>query len=81
MLPYGMLLSTGPLVILVSTIVTLFFLFLEMIAHDLQDPFANKSSDIPMSSICRFIEIDLKQMLGDNNHPEPFEADSTGVLM
>ena len=81
MLPYGMLLSTGPFVMLVSTIVTLFFLFLEMIAHDLQDPFSNKSTDIPMSAICRTIEIELKQMIGNSHTPPVIVPDNEGVLM
>jgi len=81
MLPFGMLESTGIFVIPISAAVMFFFLFMELIAHYLQNPFRNKDSDTPMSAICRTIEINLLQMVGDQKVPEPIEVDRRGVLM
>lgn len=81
MLPYGMLLSTGPFVILICTLVFFFFHMLENIAYFLQDPFSNRGSDIPMSSLCKTIEINLKQLVGMDNVPEKPAPDKNGVMM
>ena len=81
MLPFGMLYSSGPFVILICLLVSFFFNMLESIAAFLQDPFMNRESDIPMSSICRTIEINLKELVGDSDIPEPISPDKNGVLM
>ena len=81
MLPFGMLKSTGPFVIPITATVMFFFRFLELIAHYLQNPFRNKESDTPMSSLCRTIEINILQMLGEDDVPEALKPDDKGVLM
>jgi len=81
MLPYGMLFSTGPFTILICILVSFFFFMLENIAYFLQDPFKNRESDIPMSALCRTIEINLKELVEDDNIPELLKPDSRGVLM
>jgi ion channel-forming bestrophin family protein len=43
-------------------------------------PFSNNVYDTPMSSICNTIEIDLKEMMGDDSIPEKVVA-IDGVLM
>jgi putative membrane protein len=53
-----------PLVIAISAS----FLLIEKMAIQLQDPFENKPTDTPMTTIARTIEKDLKQML--NEHPQ-----------
>lgn len=40
-----------------------------------EDPFENKITDIPMSSMCNTIERDLKEMLGESNLPQKLEAE------
>ncbi len=81
MLPFGMLYSTGPFVILICLLVSFFFNMLENIAYYLQDPFMNRDSDIPMSAICRTIEINLKELLNENEIPETIPPNKRGVLM
>jgi putative membrane protein len=53
-----------PLVIAISAS----FLLIEKMAIQLQDPFENKPTDTPMTTIARSIEKDLRQML--NEHPQ-----------
>ena len=81
MLPFGMLSSTGPFVILICLLVSLFFFMLEAIAFYLQDPFTNRPSDIPMTALCRTIEINLLEMIDAAQVPEPIQPDEKGVLM
>jgi putative membrane protein len=54
-----------------STLVGFIFLALDKIGRDLEDPFDNTMHDIPLTSITRTIEINLRQMLGETQLPEP----------
>jgi putative membrane protein len=56
------------------------YLMMELIGDYSENPFEGLANDIPMLSLCRVIEIDLKQMLGETNIPPPIEA-KNGVLM
>ncbi len=56
------------------------FFLLEKIAFNIQDPFENKPTDIPMTSISRTIEINIKQQLGAKNIPEPIISDRFYIL-
>ena len=55
-------------------------LMMELIGDYSENPFEGLGNDIPMLSICRVIEIDLKQMLGETDIPPAIEA-KNGVLM
>lgn len=55
------------------------FLIVLAIGDDLVDPFANTVHDLPLCAMCRTIEIDLLQAIGDEA-PEPMKPDKTGVL-
>jgi len=67
LLPFGLIEYFGymemPLVIAVAAS----FMLIEKMAIHLQDPFENKPTDAPMTTISRNIERDLKQMLNDHN--------------
>jgi putative membrane protein len=52
----------------------------ELIGSRTEEPFGQKIEDIAMSSICRNIEIDLRQQLGESSIPEPLEP-KNGILM
>jgi len=60
------------LVLLIS--VSIGFFLIEKSAYHLQDPFSNRPSDIPVTSIARTIEINLRQLLGESDLPEPLAA-------
>jgi ion channel-forming bestrophin family protein len=55
------------------------FLALESIGRDLEHPFDNSVHDVAMTSLCRTIEINLKQYLGEADLPAPVEP-VRGVL-
>ncbi|QNL48210.1 hypothetical protein H8S90_15545 [Olivibacter sp. SDN3] len=56
------------------------YVLMEMIGDYSENPFEGLFNDAPMLSICRTIEIDLLQMLGENNIPKPIQP-KNGILM
>lgn len=71
LLPLVMVSSMGWFTPLGSTLVGFIFLALDKIGRDLEDPFDNTIHDIPLTSITRTIEINLRQMLGESELPPP----------
>jgi putative membrane protein len=65
---------------IVTPFLMLSFLLTERLGSDLKTPFANRVNDTPMTALCRTIEIDLRQQLGETEIPEPLEP-VNGVLM
>ena len=65
-----------PLTILVAWV----YLVMELVGDYSENPFEGTGNDIPMLSLCRTIEIDLREMLGETELPKPIEA-KNNVLM
>ncbi len=71
LLPVGLVDSLGIYTPLASSIVGFMMLAMDQIGGDLQDPFENREHDVPLTSICRTIQIDLEQMRGAGEAPPP----------
>ena len=69
LLPLAMVSGLGWFTPLGSTGVGFIFLTLDKIGRDLEDPFDNTVHDIPLTAMCRTIEINLRQMLGESELP------------
>ena len=65
---YGIWLAV-PFIIVISWV----YVVMELVGDYSENPFEGLSNDIPMLSICRNIEIDLLQQLGEANLPEPIQ--------
>ena len=63
-----------------ETLLAFIFVTIERLGAELRDPFENRINDTPMSALCRTIEIDLRQQLGETSLPPPVEP-INGVLM
>ena len=63
-----------------TVIVGWVYLMMELIGDYSENPFEGLGNDVPMLSLCRTIEIDLLQMLGEKDVPPPIEP-KNGVLM
>ncbi len=63
-----------------SVLVAWIYLCMELVGDYSENPFEGLGNDIPMLSLCRVIEIDLREMLGETELPPPIEA-VNGVLM
>ena len=78
LLPIGLVETLGFATPLGSTVAGLMFLAVLAIGDDLVDPFANTVHDVPLSAMCRTIEIDLLQAIGDEAPPPAQPVD--GIL-
>ena len=79
LLPICMVESLGGFTPLGSTLVGFMFLALDKIGRDLEDPFDNRIYDVPLTAICRTIEINLRQLLNESSLPAA-EVPVQGVL-
>lgn len=66
MLPFGIIEFFGYLEAPIVILIALPFFFLEKTALHLQDPFSNMPTDTPVTTIAQGIEVNLKQMVGDD---------------
>ncbi len=55
------------------------FLTMEGVGDASEDPFERSMNDVPMNALCRVIERDLRQMLREDELPDP-EAPIDGIL-
>jgi putative membrane protein len=65
-----------PFTVLISWV----YLLMELVGDYSENPFEGMGNDIPMLALCRTIEIDLKEMLGETEIPPGIEP-KNGVLM
>jgi len=61
-------------------VIVLSFMVVEQLGAALKNPFENAPNDTPMTALCRTIEIDLRQQLGETDLPAPIQP-KNGVLM
>ena len=80
LLPLGLLreLATlGPdrvwLTIPIAALISWVFYSMEQVGDASEDPFESGVNDVPMSAICRTIEIELRDVLGEQDLPQPMQ--------
>jgi ion channel-forming bestrophin family protein len=81
LLPFGMLnifkeisyISSVWMVIPFTVLVSWVFILMEMVGDYSENPFEGLYNDVPISSMTRDIEIDIRQMLDETGLPEPLE--------
>ena len=64
----------------ITALVGWVYVMMELVGDYTENPFQGMANDIPMMSLCRVIEIDLREMLGETDLPPSIEA-KNGVLM
>lgn len=74
LLPFGLIQYFGYVEVPIVIAIAASFMLIEKMAIHLQDPFENKPTDTPMTTISRNIEKDLRQMLNDYNIREDAQA-------
>ena len=71
----------GPWLSIPFTVLTSWvYIMMELVGDYSENPFEGLGNDIPMLSLCRTIEIDLLEMLGETDLPAAIQA-KNGVLM
>ncbi len=56
-----------------SVLISWIFVSMESIGDNSEDPFEGRINDVPMTALCRTIEIDLRDMLDEEELPEPVQ--------
>jgi putative membrane protein len=72
LLPFGLIDTLGVATPAGSTLAGVMFLVVLQIGEDLVDPFANSPHDVPLTAMCRTIERDLSEVIGEDP-PPPIE--------
>ncbi len=87
LLPFSMvpeLMNTGSLgqwlAVPITALIGWIYVMMEVVGDYSENPFQGMANDIPMMSLCRTIEIDLREMLGETELPPAVEA-KEGILM
>jgi ion channel-forming bestrophin family protein len=73
LLPFVIVPDLSYMTVPFSIIIGFIFFVLESIGYYIENPFENSINDIPMTSISRTIEINLRQQLGETELPEPVQ--------
>lgn len=90
LLPFGLLTSMNDLehighfgvwlTIPFASLISWVFFSMEQIGEFSENPFDNGINDIPISTICRNIEIDMREMMGEKDLPEKIEPHDNVLL-
>lgn len=87
LLPFGMipeLMKVGEwgswIAVPITVLVGWVYVMMEVVGDYSENPFQGMANDIPMLSLCRTIEIDLREMLGEKDLPPPVKA-KNNILM
>ena len=56
---------------LVTAFVSYAFFSLDALGAEIEEPFGTDPHDLPLSTLCRTIEINLRQLLGEEDLPQP----------
>lgn len=73
LLPFGFVADLGWLTIPIHVVVATMFYMLDGVGALTEDPFENNFNDVPMSTLCRTIEIDLREQMGEADLPPALE--------
>jgi len=70
-LPFGLVSTIGAWTPAVVVLVAYAFLGLDAIGDEIEEPFGTDVNDLPLATISRMIEINLRERLGESDLPEP----------
>lgn len=87
LLPFGLVAELAKagvgldwMVIPFSTLISWIFVTMEQVGDTSEDPFGMGLNDVPLSAICRNIEIELLEMLGETNLPAKIQPTADVLL-
>lgn len=74
LLPFGLVDTIGFMTPVVVAIVAYTFFGLDAVGDEITEPFGMSSNHLPLDALCRTIEIDMREALGDAVIPPPLAA-------
>ena len=69
LLPFGLVDTLGFMTPVVVAIVAYTFFGLDALGDEIEEPFGSEPNDLPLDAICRTIEINLREALGETDLP------------
>jgi putative membrane protein len=63
-----------------SVLISWIYTSLDQVGESTENPFEGNANDIPISQLCRTIEIDLREILGETDLPQPLEPKNNIIL-
>ena len=73
LLPFGLVDTTGFMTPFVVAIVAYTFFGLDALGDEIEEPFGMETNDLPLDTLCRSIEINLLESLGETDLPPPLQ--------
>jgi len=73
LLPFGLVDTTGFMTPFVVAIVAYTFFGLDALGDEIEEPFGLEANDLPLDTLCRAIEIQLRESLGETGLPPALE--------
>lgn len=80
LLPFGLIDQLGWMTPLVVLVVAYTFFGLDALGDEIEQPFGLSPHHLPLSALCRGIEIDLREALGDPELPPPLQPEGGCLL-
>lgn len=74
LLPFGLVDTVGFMTPFVVAIVAYTFFGLDALGDEIEEPFGLADNHLPLDALCRTIEIDLREALGERELPAPAQA-------
>jgi putative membrane protein len=79
-LPFGLVATTKLVTPVVVVVIAYAFLGLDAVGDEIEEPFGRDYNDLPLTTLSRMVEVNLRQMLGETELPELLKPDAEGVL-
>ncbi len=79
-LPFGLVRTVGELTPIVVLMISYAFVGLDEIGDEVEDPFGTDPQHVPLSALCRTIEINLLQAIDEREVPEMLQPQD-GILL
>ena len=77
-LPMAMIEKQGLWLTPFMFLISMVFFMVDFIGNQMEKPFDNEPTDVPMTNMCQTIEMDLRQMLGEEDYNKP-EGEISGI--
>jgi putative membrane protein len=79
-LPFGLASTTKHLTPVVVLLIAYAFLGLDAVGDEIEEPFGNDDNDLPLTTLSRTIEVNLRQMLRESDLPPLLVPDANRIL-
>jgi putative membrane protein len=79
-LPFGLINTTQLATPVVVVLIAYAFLGLDAVGDELEDPFGKDYNDLPLTQLSRMVEVNLRQLLGEEDLPPLLVPDEHRVL-